>query len=67
MVSYKGVEYIPDENGVAVQVKCPLVDQFIEAIECIENTSVAETSVPDQYKKKPDWKHICQKCPFRDY
>lgn len=67
MAYYKGVEYIPDEDGIASQVRCPLVDRFIEDIDCLENTSIAESSIPAEYKQKPDWKNICQKCPFRDY
>ena len=62
-----GVEYIPDASGTAEQVKCPLVDDFIQAIDCMENQGVKEASIPARFKVKPDWKDICEVCPFRDY
>lgn len=67
MAYYKGVEFIPDENGIASQVKCPLVDRFIEDIDCLENIDTAESSIPDEFKKKPGWQRICLNCPFRYY
>ncbi len=61
------VEYIPNETGTAQKVKCPLVDSFIENIDCLENQSISESSIPARFKVKPDWKEICEACPFRDY
>ena len=29
------VEYKPDSNGVAEYVKCPLVDDWIEPVDCM--------------------------------
>lgn len=53
-------------------VLCPLVDNSIEAIDCIENRDVvdgmiAEESLPDKYKRKSDWKEICRKCKWHNY
>lgn len=62
-----GVEYIPDASDTAEQVKCPLVNGFIQAIDCMENQVVKESSIPVCFKVKPDWKAICNACPFRDY
>ena len=67
-MAYNGdVEYIPDENGIAEKVKCPLVDDWISPADCMENQEVIESAIPAKYKRKPDWKDICKKCPFRDY
>lgn len=61
------VEYRPDENGVAASVKCPLVDSWIDPVDCMENQEVIESNIPARFKVKPDWKKICESCPFRDY
>ena len=63
----KGVEYIPDDKGIAIKIKCPLVDRFIEDIDCLENTSLADYAIPKEFKNKKNWKQICCACPFRDY
>jgi hypothetical protein len=61
------VEYVPDESGIAEKVKCPLTDDWISPADCMENQEVIESFIPAIYKKKPNWKDICKKCPFRDY
>lgn len=61
------VEYEPDENGIAEKIKCPLVDDWISPIDCMENQDVNERFIPEQFKRKNDWKNICQRCPFREY
>ena len=61
------VEYIADESGTAVRVKCPLVDDWIGDIDCMENQGIADAAIPERFKKKPNWKDICEQCPFRDY
>ena len=45
---YHGVEYIPDETGTADSVKCPLVDNWITPIGCMENQDIAEPFIPDE-------------------
>ncbi len=54
------------------KVQCPLVDAEIEDIECIENRDVVEqliveSSMPEKYKQKVDWKEICKKCKYHNY
>ena len=61
------VEYRPNENGIAEFVKCPLVDNWVDPIDCLENQDIREESIPARFKAKPDWKEICNACPFRDY
>ena len=64
---YNGVEYIPDEQGVAVKVKCPLTDDWEQDIDCMENQGVIESFIPERFKKKKNWKEICEASPFRNY
>lgn len=53
-------------------VMCPLVDQEIENIDCIENSDavdgiIQKENVPDRFKKKPGWEEICKKCKWHEY
>ena len=67
-MAYLGnVEYEPDSDGIACRVKCPLVDDWIDPIDCMENQTVRDESIPLQFRRKADWKDICTSCPFRDY
>ena len=48
-------------------VKCPLVDEMVEDIDCIENVDAVDgrlkaDKLPDRFKKKDDWETICKKC-----
>ena len=61
------VEYIADERGTAEKVKCPLVDDWIQDIDCMENQGIASPYIPERFKQKENWKAICEACPFRDY
>lgn len=65
--SYNGVEYIPDSCGTAEKVMCPLVDEWVDPIDCLENQSVIEDAIPSRFKEKENWVEICKKCPFRNY
>lgn len=67
MPKYGNVEYIADESGIAKKVKCPLTDDWEQDIDCMENQSVIDSSIPERFKKKKDWKEICKQCPFRNY
>lgn len=67
MAHYRGVEYKPDAGGVAEEVRCPLVDTWISPVDCMENQSITEKSIPARFKTKQNWKTICLQCPFRDY
>ena len=67
-MAYLGtVEYKPDASGVAVSVKCPLVDDWIDPIDCMENQSLREQPIPARFRKKLDWRKLCSVCSFRDY
>lgn len=53
-------------------VICPLIDEKIEAGDCLENSSAVDRilkadSVPERFKAKPDWEEICRKCKWHDY
>lgn len=53
-------------------VLCPLVDEHIEAIECLECRDVVdrlimETSIPEKYKSKKNWKSLCTECKWHNY
>ena len=67
MKYYKGVAFEPDEKGIAKRVYCPLIDEMIEAIECLENQDIRAAFIPKKFKCKDNWQDICFKCPFRDY
>lgn len=53
-------------------VMCPLVDQDIENIDCIENSDavdgmITKDSVPRRFKEKSDWEEICKNCKWHGY
>lgn len=53
------------------RVYCPLVDEEIENIECIENSDVAagmmkEETLPQKYKEKEKWREICKNCKYHN-
>ncbi len=53
------------------KIECPLIDNMIEDIECIENIDCIEgmqkeTSMPEKYKAKENWKEICKRCKYHN-
>lgn len=53
-------------------VMCPLVDEEIPNIDCIENTdavdgAIKKDTIPDRFKRKPGWEDICRKCKWHEY
>ena len=48
--------------------KCPLTDNAIDAMDCIENIDIIDgfisddSHIPNEFKAKPDYKEICKKC-----
>lgn len=53
-------------------VYCPLVNRKIEDIDCIENRDIVddmiiELSLPDEYKRKKNWRDICKNCKWHSY
>ena len=54
------------------RVMCPLVEEMIENIDCIENSDavdglIKKSSVPDRFKRKPEWENICRVCQWNNY
>jgi hypothetical protein len=33
----------------------------------MENRDLKESSIPEQYKEKENWKEICKKCKYSKY
>ncbi len=61
-----------NEGGKTVKnddiiIICPLVDREISCVDCMENCDVKDSSIPDEYKRKEDWKNICKACPYYPY
>ena len=55
-----------DEN-IVTEVFCPLVDEIIEDIDCIENRDIIDgcfkmSCLPKKYKAKENFKEICKQC-----
>ena len=53
-------------------VMCPLVDENVESVDCIENSDavdgiVKKETVPKRFKKKPNWGEICKECKWHGY
>ncbi len=54
------------------KVFCPLIDNEIENIDCIENRDcingiIKLSSMPDKYKGKRDYKTVCRECKYFNY
>ncbi len=59
-------------NDILDSVYCPLVDDNIQDIDCIENRDCVDgfiklSSMPDKYKVKDNYISICKKCEYHDY
>lgn len=52
-------------------VFCPLVDEKIEDIDCIEHRDNAHLSIQEEdasrFTAKDDWREICKKCKWHNY
>jgi len=53
-------------------ILCPLVDEEIEDIDCIENRDIvdemlSEKGMPLKFKQKKDWREICKNCKWHNY
>jgi len=58
-------------NEYPDHVLCPLADEVIEDIDCIENQDVVDgmikpDTMPIQYKEKLNWRQICQNCKYHE-
>lgn len=53
-------------------VMCPLIEEYIEDIECIINRDVVdellkERVMPKKFKKCEGWCEVCNKCEWHNY
>lgn len=53
------------------RILCPLVDEQIEAIDCIENRDCVDgvirlSSLPERFTRKEDFRNICKRCPWHN-
>lgn len=53
-------------------VHCPLVDELIVDIDCIENRDIVdnmiqESCLPNKYKAKENWANICKNCKWHNH
>jgi len=59
-------------DNVPTEVRCPLVDETIEAGDCIVTRDVADDhfddkSLPARFKIKSDWRDICRQCEWHHF
>ena len=57
---------------VVREVFCPLVDEIIEDIDCIENRDIIDgcfkmSCLPQKYKEKKDFIDVCKNCKWHNY
>lgn len=48
-------------------IMCPLVERYIDPVDCMENRDIKDESIPAEYKQKEGWKEICRKCKYHNY
>lgn len=55
-----------------MSMKCPLIDNNIDPMDCIENIDIIDdfisddTHIPNEFKVKPNYKEICKKCKYHE-
>lgn len=49
------------------KIACPLIDRLISPVDCMENQALKEESIPPKFKKKENWKEICENCKYQEY
>ena len=49
------------------KIVCPLVDYKIDIVDCMENRDIKEESIPEEYKKKENWKDVCKNCKYNKF
>lgn len=49
------------------RILCPLVNEKIDIVDCMENRDTREESIPKKYKIKKNWKEICKKCKYHEF
>lgn len=53
-------------------VMCPLIEEYIEDIECIINRDVVDELLKERvmqkkFKKFEGWREVCNKCEWHNY
>ena len=56
-----------NKNESDEMIFCPLVNEKILPVDCMENQDLKDSSVPDKFKTSTDWRKICEKCKYYDY
>lgn len=59
------------ENNLT-EVFCPMIDEIIEDIDCMENRACIDgemqlSSLPAKYKTKQEFINICRQCKYHNY
>lgn len=45
---------------------CPLIDNEISCVDCMENRDTKEEFIPAKFKLKNNWKDICNNCKYHE-
>lgn len=45
---------------------CPLIDEKISIVDCMENRDIKDKYIPEKYKQKKNWKSICKDCKYQE-
>ena len=48
------------------RILCPLINNYIDIVDCMENRDTREESIPQKFKVKEKWKEICKKCKYHE-
>lgn len=49
------------------KIFCLLVDRSIDPVDCMENRDIKDEYIPDEYKRKENWKEVCKNCKYYEY
>lgn len=49
------------------EIVCPLIEDYITAVDCMENRDLKDECIPDKFKEKINWKNICKNCKYQNY
>lgn len=49
------------------KIFCPLADEKIDIVDCMENRETRDEAIPAKFKVKPSWRKICEECKYFKY
>lgn len=49
------------------KILCPLLDDYTTPVDCMETRDIKEEFIPELFKKKDNWKEICENCKYHEY